>query len=200
MTEVSRYASIKRRGAALAVGLALGAGAPSTESRSASNWAIDPARTHIAFAVDAVAYPRTHGEFHKFEGTIAVDLDHPMRSCVSFHVAAQSVDVGSPSFNDYIRSEALLDAPHFPTIDFASTSVEKLDEHRVRVNGDLTLLGVTRPLGVDVEVERRTDGSHARLGFTATAKIDRLAFGMNSGFPVISRDVDLVISSEAIEF
>ncbi len=200
MIDVPSHALLGRRVAALAVGLALGAVAPGTASRSASNWAIDPARTHIAFAVDAVAYPRTHGEFHKFDGSIAVDLEHPARSRVSFHVQAQSVDVGSAAFSDYIRSEVLLDAPRFPTIDFASTAVEKLDEHHVHVTGDLTLLGVTRPLGVDVEVERRVEGSHTRLGFTAKARIDRLEFGMNSGYPVISRDVDLVISSEAIEF
>jgi polyisoprenoid-binding protein YceI len=200
MVDVPPRIARQGRGAALAIGLALGALALSTPSRSASNWAIDPARTHTTFDIDAVAYPRTHGEFRKFAGTIAVDLEHPARSRVSFHVEAQSVDVGSASFNDYVRSAVLLDAPRFPTIDFASTSVEKLDERRVRVTGDLTLLGVTRPLGVDVEVERRGEGTHARLGFTARARIDRLEFGMNSGFPVISRDVDLVISSEASEF
>jgi polyisoprenoid-binding protein YceI len=194
------FASAMRPGAALAIGLTLGAVAPAADSRAASNWAIDPARTHIAFAVDAVAYPRTHGEFRQFQGAIAVDLEHPAKSRVSFHVQAGSVDVGSPSFNDYLRSQALLDASRFPTIDFASTSVEKLDDHRVRITGDLTLLGVTHSLGGDVDVERRAEGSRARLGFTAKAKIDRLEFGMNSGFPVISRDVDLVISSEASEF
>ena len=167
---------------------------------AAANWRIDPARTHIAFAIEAIGYPRTHGEFRQFAGRISVDLDHPDRSSVAFHVQSQSVDVGSPSFDDYMRSVAFLDAAHYPSIDFVSKSVEKLDDHTVRVTGDLTLLGVTRPLGVDVEVERRVEGSHTRLGFTAKARIDRLEFGMNSGYPVISRDVDLVISSEASEF
>jgi polyisoprenoid-binding protein YceI len=52
---------------------------------------------------------------------------------------------------------------------------------------------------VDVDVERHSEGGHGRLGFTAKAIIHRLDFGMNSGFPVISNDVDLVISSEAVE-
>ncbi|MGO9769898.1 MAG: YceI family protein [Roseiarcus sp.] len=199
MAEVLLLAPLRRRGAALAVGLALGALAPSAPSRSAANWAIDPSRTRIAFTVDAVAYPTTHGEFHKFRGDIAVDIEHPSRSRVSFHVEAASVDVGSASFSDYVRSVAFLDAPRFPSIDFASTAVQKLDERHVRVTGDLTLLGVTRPLSVDVDVERRAEGAHTRLEFTAKATIDRLAFGMNSGFPVISRDVDLEISSEAKE-
>jgi polyisoprenoid-binding protein YceI len=50
-----------------------------------------------------------------------------------------------------------------------------------------------------VDVEGRDDGPRKRLGFIAKAKIDRLKFGMTSGYPVISREVDLVISSEAYE-
>jgi polyisoprenoid-binding protein YceI len=169
------------------------------DSMAASRWVIDPAKTHIDFVVDAVAFPRTHGEFGKFEGEIAVDFGHPERSRVEFHVDAASAEVGSPSFSSYVRSEALLNASHFPTIGFVSTSVKKIDERTVRVTGNLTMLGVTAPLDVDVDVEGRGDGSRKRLGFTAKAKIDRLNFGMTSGYPVISREIDLVISSEAYE-
>jgi polyisoprenoid-binding protein YceI len=164
-----------------------------------TNWRIDPARTHIAFAIDAVGYPRTHGQFTQFGGRIMVDLEHPDKSSVAFHVQSQSVDVGSQSFDDYLRSVAFLDATHFPSIDFVSNSVEKVDDHTVRVTGDLTLLGVTRPLSVEVAVQRETGRGGARLAFLAKTSIDRLAFGMNSGFPLVSREVELVISSEAVE-
>ena len=52
---------------------------------------------------------------------------------------------------------------------------------------------------LDVDVRRQSGQARARLGFTARAKINRLEFGMNSGFPVISREVDLVVASEAVE-
>ncbi len=169
------------------------------DSTAASHWAIDPARTHIDFEIDAVAFPRTHGEFKKFSGGIAVDFDHPERSRVEFHVDAGSAEVGSLSFSSYVRSEALLNAPRFPSIEFVSTSVKKLDERTVRVTGNLTMLGVMRPLDVEVDVQAGADGSRKRLGFIAKARIDRLDFGMTSGYPVISRDVDLTISSEAYQ-
>jgi polyisoprenoid-binding protein YceI len=178
--------------AALAIGQA-------GDASARSNWAIDPARTRISFAIDAIGYPRTEGEFRQFEGRISVDFDHPMQSRVSFRVEAGSVDVGSASFGDYLRGQAFLDADRFKEIAFTSTAVEKIDERQIRVTGDLTMLGVTRPLTVDVEVSRPAGQAHARLGFTARAKIDRLAYGMNSGFPIISRDVDLMVASEAIE-
>jgi polyisoprenoid-binding protein YceI len=182
--------------AILALSLLAQTRAPAAAS---ANWRIDPARTRIAFAIDAVGYPRTQGLFRQFAGRIAVDLDHPDRSSVTFHVQSQSVEVGSPSFDDFLRSVAFLDAAHFPSIDFVSNSVDKVDDHTVRVTGELTLLGVTRPLSVDVAVQRNTSGGGERLDFLAKTSIDRLAFGMNSGFPLVAREVELVISSEALQ-
>ena len=190
------------RAAVLAIGLTSIGNASLSPGQAAvdrSNWSIDPAHTNIGFSIDAVGWPRTTGKFEQFGGRIAVDFDHPAKSRVSFKVQAGSVDAGSAGYNDFIRSAALLNADGFPTIDFTSTSVEKTSEHTVLVTGALTLLGASRPLSVEVEVSKRKDGGRTRLAFTAKTKIDRLDFGMNSGYPVISRDVFLTISSEALE-
>ena len=58
---------------------------------------------------------------------------------------------------------------------------------------------MTRPLSVDVTVVREESGGRERLEFHAQATIHRLEFGMNSGFPLVSREVELTISSEAAE-
>src|SRR5271166_2274655 len=148
--------NIFRRARSVCAVLALGAltqvPAPAA---AAANWRIDPARTQIAFAIDAVGYPRTEGKFRRFEGRISIDFEHPDKSGVAFHVQSGSVDVGSASFSDYIRSVAFLDSAKYPSIDFDSTSVQRINDHTVRVSGELTLLGVTRPLSVDVTVARR---------------------------------------------
>ncbi len=109
------------------------------------------------------------------------------------------MDVGSQWFDDYLRSAAFLDVARFPSIDFVSNSVAKIDDHTVRLIGDLTLLGVTKPLTVDVAVVREQAGGRVRLDFHAETQIDRLEFGMNSGYPLVSRYVELVISSEAVQ-
>lgn len=178
---------------------ALAALQTTTFAFAADNWRIDPARTTIGFAIDAVGFPRTEGRFHRFEGRILVDFDHPGRSSVVFHVQSQSVDVGSPSFSDYVRSPAFLDSAKRPSIDFVSTSVERINDHAVRVSGELTLRGVTKPIAVDVAVERLDSGGRRRLEFHAETRIDRLAFGMSSGYPLVSREVDLEITSAAEE-
>jgi polyisoprenoid-binding protein YceI len=130
---------------------------------------------------------------------VSVDFERPDKSSVAFLVQSASVDVGSSSFSDYVRSVAFLDAEHHPSIDFVSTSVQRVNDHMVRVTGDLTLLGVTKPLSIDVGVVRDAAGVKQRLDFEARTRIDRLEFGMNSGFPLVSREVHLVISSAAEE-
>jgi polyisoprenoid-binding protein YceI len=177
--------------------LALAALQATTPAFAADDWRIDPARTTIGFAIDAVGFPRTEGRFRRFDGRVSVDFDHPGRSSVVFHVQSQSVDVGSPSFSDYLRSPAFLDSAKRPTIDFVSSSVERINDHSVRVSGELTLLGVTKPITVDVAVERNESGGRPRLTFRAETRIDRLAFGMSSGYPLVSREVDLKITSAA---
>ncbi len=179
--------------AAMAAWLAV---VPFSGARAVDEWALDPARTHISFSVDAVGLPRTQGEFHNFDGRIAVDLDNPAMSHVMFRVEAGSIDAGSALLSDALRSAAFFDASRYAEIAFVSTKVEKIDNQTVRVAGDLTMLGVTRPLSVDVEVRRQNGKPHAPFDVKAHATIDRLAFGMNAGYPLVSRDVDLVVASE----
>ena len=137
--------------AAMAAWLAL---APAAGA-AVDEWALDPARTHISFSVDAIGFPRAEGEFHAFDGRISIDFEHPAMSRVIFRVEAGSIDAGSALLSDYLRGEPFFDTAHFAEIKFVSTKVEKIDEQTVRVAGELTMLGVTRPLSVDVEVHRQ---------------------------------------------
>jgi polyisoprenoid-binding protein YceI len=187
-----------RRGASFRcalLGLVLIAATVAAQARS--SWKIDPSQTHVRFWVDAIGWPRTAGEFKSFEGRIDIDFDRPSRSRVEFRVAAKSVDVDSATLDDYLRSAVFLNVANFPDMRFTSTSVEKRDEHLARVTGDLTMLGVTRPISLDVEVARKLAGTNQRVGFKATGVINRLDFGMNSGYPLISDAIHLTVTTEA---
>ncbi|MGB8899601.1 MAG: YceI family protein [Methylocella sp.] len=177
------------------LGLVLIAATVAAQARS--SWQIDPSHTHVRFWVDAIGWPRTTGEFKSFKGRIDIDFDRPSRSRVDFRVAAKSVDVDSANMDDYLRSEVFFNVARFPDMRFVSTSVEKRDEHHAQVTGDLTMLGVTRPISLDVEVARRLAGTNQRVGFKATGTINRLDFGMNSGYPLISDAIHLTVTTEA---
>ncbi len=165
---------------------------------AATAWRIDPAHTNVGFEVDAIGFPQTKGHFSKFVGQLTLDLDHPEHCRVAFQVAAASVDVGSPSFNEYLRSEAFFDVAKHPDIEFASTSVKVVDPNHAEVTGDLTLRGVTRSFVIAVVVDAVPKSGARRLGFTATGTIPRLAFGMAAGFPAISNNVALIVTTSAL--
>jgi len=163
-----------------------------------SLWAVDPSHTRITFVVDAVGWPQTEGRFTNFQGKIAIDFDNPHESSVSFTVTANSVDIGSSSFNDFLRGEPFFNVAKYPYISYVSTLVEKVDARHAHVTGNLTLLGVTRPITLDVEVDRKLAGAGQRVGFKATGIIDRREFGMNAGSPVISETVHLIVTTEVV--
>jgi polyisoprenoid-binding protein YceI len=103
-----------------------------------SLWAVDPSHTRITFVVDAVGWPQTEGRFTNFQGKIAIDFDNPHGSSVSFKVTANSVDIGSSPFNDFLRSEPFFNVAKYPYISYVSTLVEKVDAQHAHVTGNLT--------------------------------------------------------------
>jgi polyisoprenoid-binding protein YceI len=177
--------------------LALALIAATVAAQARSSWQIDPSQTHVRFWVDAIGWPGTAGEFKSFESRIDIDFDRPFRSRADFRVAAKSVDANSAALDDYLRSAVFFNVARFPDMRFVSTSVEKRDEHHAQVTGDLTMLGVTRPISLDVEVARKLAATNQRVGFKATGVINRLDFGMNSGYPLISDAIHLTVTTEA---
>src|ERR1700730_7923750 len=177
--------------------LALALVAAAVAAQARSSWKIDPSQTHVLFWVDAIGWPRTTGEFKSFDGRIDIDFDRPSRSRADIRVAAKSVDVNSAAMDDYLRSEVFFNVAIFPDMRFVSTSVEKRDEYHARVTGDLTMRGVTRPISFDVEVAGKVAEANQRVGFKATGVINRLDFGMNSGYPLISDAIHLTPYQQA---
>lgn len=166
--------------------------APAT---AAERWRLDPARTAIRFEVPSSVWGTTQGRFQRFEGRLTLDFDSPALSQVGFTVQADSITTGSSGVDAYIKSDVLFDVARFPTMSFASRTVEKIDERTASVTGDMTLHGVTRPLTLRVDVTRKGNGRAA--AFTASGTIRRSEFGMDAGVPVVSDNVTFTVVAEA---
>jgi polyisoprenoid-binding protein YceI len=161
-------------------------------------WRIDEAQTSIGFKIDAVGFPTTHGHFAHYNGKILLDFDRPAKSYTTFTVDSASVDVGSPSFNTFVKSAALLDTERFPTMSFTSTEVEKLDAHTARVTGNLTLLGVSKPITLTVNVDADPPAKGRAVAFVAKGTIVRSAFGMKFGIPLIDDALEITVKTRAL--
>lgn len=164
----------------------------------AQSWRIDEAQTWIGFKIDAVGFPTTHGHFAHYSGQVLIDFDRPAKSFTTFTVDAASVDVGSSSFNEFVKSAALLDAERFPTMSFASTQVEKLDAHTARVTGTLTMLGVSKPFTLTVNVETDPSAKGRAVAFVAKGTIVRSDFGMKFGIPLVEDALEITVKTRAL--
>ena len=172
--------------------------APDPQPANAQSWRIDEARTSIAFRLDAVGFPQTRGHFTRYSGRILIDFEHPAKSFTTFTVQAASVDVGSPSFNDFVKGSMLLDVAKFPTLSFSSTSVEKVDSHTARITGNLTMLGVTRPVTLTVNVDAGGPARGRIVSFVATGTIKRSDYGMIFGIPLIDDALEITVKTRAL--
>ena len=164
----------------------------------ARSWRIDEALTWIGFKIDAVGFPTTHGRFAHYRGQVHLDFDRPAKSFTAFTVESASVDVGSSAFNDFVKSAALLDVERFPTMNFTSTQVEKLDAHTARVTGNLTMLGVTKPIALTVNVESEPLDKAGSVAFVAKGTILRSDFGMKFGVPLIDDALEITVKTRAV--
>jgi polyisoprenoid-binding protein YceI len=161
------------------------------------DWRIDEAHTSIGFEIDAVGFPRTRGRFTHYSGRVVIDFEHPSNSSTSFIVEAASVDLGSQFFNDFVKGPALLDVAKFPMLSFTSTQVEKLDARTARITGNLTMLGVTRPITLSVAVDADQSSSERVVALLATGRITRSEFGMIFGLPIIDDTLEITVRTRA---
>jgi len=193
---VRRGQTCHRLVAALTLALTCGTGAQ--VAMSAQSWRIDEAHTSIGFKIDATGFPTTRGRFTHYTGRILIDFERPAKSFTSFTVDSGSVDAGSQSFNDFVKSAVMLDVAKFPTLSFTSTQVEKLDPRTARVTGNLTMLGVTKPITLTVNVETDPSAKGRAVAFSATGTIKRSEFGMIFGIPLIDDALEVTVKTRAL--
>lgn len=168
-------------------------------------FAIDPSHTELGFAVRHMAVSKVRGRFSIFQGTIDIAED-PADSKVSITIDARSVDTRDETRDNHLRTNDFFDVENHPTWTFDSTSVTGVSPTSWKVEGDLTIRGVTRPVTLDVALEgvvKDPYGNH-RVGFSASTSINRDDFGvsfgavMETGGLVVAKKVDIQIEAEAV--
>lgn len=180
----------------LAFALLATTGAAHAEDR----FTLDPAHTQVAFSFDRFGFTRVLGRFDAATGEVVLDQTTPANSSVHAVVQVASVTTGNEARDGHLLSDRWFNAAQFPTMEFTSTSVRLLGEHRAEVVGNLTLHGVTAPLTLDVTLNQigagRNGGTMA--GFSATGTLSRAQYGINSGAGAIGDEIKIEIQALAI--
>lgn len=164
----------------------------------------DKGHADISFSVSHLGYSMVTGRFREFDGELALDRDNPANSRVSAVICTYSIDTGLEARDRHLRTADFFNVVKHPTITFVSreTRPDRKDKMRAKLAGDLTLLGVTKPIVLDVvanklDLHPRTNTMTA--GFTATGVIKRSEFGMTFGLPGLGDDIQIKINIEAAE-
>lgn len=125
---------------------------------AAEEFLIDGIHTEVIFSVAHQGYSQLFGWFREFNGEISFDPAAPEKTKVRVVVDTASIDTnqskrypnGTASRDETLRGPGFFNVKEFPTMTFESTSVEKTGDKTGRLNGNLTLLGVTKPIVFDV--------------------------------------------------
>ncbi len=143
-------------------------------------WNFDLVHSSIGFWVRHLMVSKVRGRFPRWSGSLEFDEADPANSKVSVEIDASSVDTHEPKRDDHLRSPDFLDAAKYPHITFAGTKIERISEGELKVHGDLTIHGTTKPVVLDVEYAGRTKDPWGgeRIGFSAHTVIDRKEFGL----------------------
>jgi polyisoprenoid-binding protein YceI len=187
--------------------LFLAAAAPAVGLAETSSWNLDPAHSQTSFTVRHLVISNVRGEFQKFSGAVQLDDKDLSKSSVDVTLQAASIDTSNADRDKHLRSPDFLDAEKFPTIAFKSTKVEKAGDGKLKVTGDLTMKGVTKPVVLAVDgptAEIKDPWGNARRGLSASTTINRKDWGLTwsktvEAGPVVGDEVKIQIEAELIK-
>lgn len=172
---------------------------PLGAAQSNNTFTIDPGHTYPNFKINHLGFSTMYGRFNKSTGKMMLDRDAKQAS-VEITIDAASIDTGHDKRDDHLRSPDFLNVAENPEITFKSTSVSWNGNKPASVTGDLTIMGVTKP--VTLAVLSMNCGEHPfskklTCGFDAEGKIKRSDFGMKYGLPAIGDEMELMFEVEA---
>jgi len=161
----------------------------------------DPAHTQIFFSVNHIGFSNPMGKFRKFSGGFVFDREKPENSSAEIVIDVNSIDLSSEQWERHMKSPDFFNAAKFPALTFKSAKIVKTGDKTAALTGDMTILGVTRP--VTLAVTFNQSGAHPMnknyvAGFNLTGTLKRSDFGMTNSLPMIGDDVSLTINVEGI--
>jgi len=186
---------------ALAFGLAsLAAAAPAT-------YDIDPAHSAAQFSVRHLMISNVKGEISQIKGTVVYDPENLAATTIEASLDTTTINTREPKRDGHLKSPDFFDVAKFPAITFKSKQVSKANGV-IQVKGDLTIRGVTKEVVLTVDgptPEQKDPWGNARIGASATTKINRADWGLTwnkaleGGGVMVGDEVTITLDLEAVK-
>jgi polyisoprenoid-binding protein YceI len=169
-----------------------------------SIWTNDDAHSQLSFTVSHLGIADVTGTFNDFDAKIT--SSKPDFSDATFELTAKtaSIDTRVEDRDKHLKSADFFDVAKYPTLNFKSTSVKKQGKDKYKLNGNLTMNGVTKPVTLDLVYRGTVENPMSKkqtAGFQVTGTIKRSDFNFGSGFPapMISDEVRIKADGEFIQ-
>jgi polyisoprenoid-binding protein YceI len=180
--------------------------AAGTQAAKQTTWSIDPAHSHVGFAIKHLMIATVRGRFTDVQGTVALDETDPTTAAIDISIATGSVTTGDDKRDAHLRSPDFFDADRYPNITFRGKRVEATSGDSFRVVGDLTIRDVTREVVLDAELLGRAKDpwGNQRAAFEARTKINRADYGLTwntaleAGGVLVGDEVKISIEAELL--
>lgn len=170
-------------------------------------YAVDVSHSNVGFAITHLMISKVKGQFNEFKGGVDINEGTKEISNVWADIKTESIDTNNQKRDEHLKSPDFFNVSKYPEIRFKSTSTKKLPGNKYKVEGDLTMKGVTKKITLTGEmlgmIQSKTMGT--RAGFRAEATINRHDFGvswdktMDIGGVVVGNEVMLIIETEVIK-
>ena len=166
---------------------------------AADSYTVDPAHTYPNFEINHLGFSTMHGRFGATTGKITLDTAAKSGS-IDITIDATSIDTGHAKRDTHLKSEEFFNVGKFPTLAYKSTRLKFKGDKLSGADGELTLLGVTKP--VSLTINAFNCGPHPMnkkpmCGANATATIKRSEFGLSTYVPAVGDEVIITIEVEA---
>lgn len=159
---------------------------------------VEPLHTRVLFGVAHFGFTTYYGEFSGVSGSLDLDPKHPSASKLDIQIPVASIDTTNAELNGELKDDQWFDAVKYPNISFKATKVTITEPGKADVFGDLTLHGTTQSIVLHAVFHGAGTNPLSKrytVGFDASAKIKRTEFGISTLVPLISDDVDIIISA-----
>jgi polyisoprenoid-binding protein YceI len=174
---------------------------PSVARAQIENYTFDKAHTQIFFGVDHLGFSQSMGKFLDFDGGFTFNRAEPAKSKVDVTIKTASIDMDDEKWDAHLKNADFCNVEKFPDMTFQSTAIKVTGEKTADITGDLTILGVTKPVTLATvfnKADKHPFSSAYHAGFTASAQIKRSDFGMKYGLPMVGDDVKIMLNVEGV--